>query len=157
MRGTEDSSRRQVALDIAQALAHGSMTTAQTAKTRGRSTWVGTNSFGKLGRLGLSVLKFLQYHKQRQLTPAQRRSLRFHEHVIMSIPPKRVPVTSKPQAPVIMYSDAEYEPESERLPRLGWVLFPGGGQQPLGHTMVLPQKIWATWKTGSSILSPRRQ
>ena len=45
---------------------------------------------------------------------------------------KRMRVTEKPHAPVIVYSDAEYEPESERFPKLGWVLFPGGGQQPLG-------------------------
>ena len=35
----------------------------QAAKTRGKSTWAGTNSFGKLGRLGLAVLKYLQYHR----------------------------------------------------------------------------------------------
>ena len=38
----KDSSRRQVAEDIARALASGHMSTAQAAKTRGRSTWVGT-------------------------------------------------------------------------------------------------------------------
>ena len=141
----KDSSRRQVALVIAQTLTDGTMSTAQAAKTRGRSTWVGTNSFGKLGRLGLSVLKFPQYHRQRRLTAAQRRSLQFHLHVTMIIPPKRMQVTTPPPDPVFMYSDAEYEPDSGLIPKLGWVLFPGRGQRPLGQTMVLPEKIWATW------------
>ena len=141
----KDSSRRQVAMDITQALADGNMSTAQAAKTRGRSTWVGTNSFGKLGRLGLSVLKHLQYHRQRHLSLTQRRSLQFHRHVIMIIPPKRMRITTRPEDPAIMYSDAEYEPESGRLPKLGWVLFPGRGQRPIGQAMELPEKIWATW------------
>ena len=51
------------------------MTKAQAAKTRGKSTWVVTISFWQLGRLGLSVLKFLQYNKQHRLAEAQRRSL----------------------------------------------------------------------------------
>ena len=121
----KDGSRRQVALDISDALAANHMSTAQAAKTLGRSTWVGTNSFGKLGRLGLAVLKHLQYHRQRMLTEPQRRSLRFHQDMIMAIPPKRVSVTQKPETTVLVYSDAEYTPGSERRPRLGWVIFPG--------------------------------
>ena len=153
----KDSSRRQVALDISKALSQNHITMAQAAKTRGRSTWVGTNSFGKLGRLGLAVLKHLQYHWQRELTPEQRRSLQFHQDMVMQIPPKQVSVTTQPQTPLVIYSDAEYTPGSERLPRLGWVLFRGAGHAPIGQTMVLPRKVWLTWQHRQQQFSPQRR
>ena len=141
----KDSSRRQVVQDIQGALSANTMSTAQAAKTRGRSGWVGSNSFGKLGRLGLSVLKFLQYNKQRHLTTTQRHALTFHQHMITHIPPRRVSVVGVPHQPVIVYSDAEYAPGSGLLPRLGWVVFPADNGQPVGHTLLLPQEIWETW------------
>ena len=118
---------------------------AQAAKTRGRSGWVGTNAFGKLGRLGLATLKHLQYHHQRILTPQQRRALLFHDRVIMNVPPKQVSATSVPQRAVLIYSDAEYTPESGDKPKLGWVLIPPDGSTPIGHAMELPDAMWKTW------------
>ena len=150
----KDSSRRQVYLDITEALAADSMSTAQAAKTRGRSSWVGTNSFGKLGRLGLSVLKWLQYHRQHKLTSAQRRSLQFHAHIIMAIPPRRISVTRPPEKPVLIYSDAEYTPGSDQLPRLGWVVFPGGDARPVGQTLLLPMQVWKTWSQREQQIFP---
>ena len=47
------------------------------SKTRGRSNWVGTKSFGRLGRPGLEVLKHLQYHRAGSLSNLQRNALRF--------------------------------------------------------------------------------
>ena len=49
----KEATRRQVVSDIQQALETGRMTPGQAAKLRGRSQWVGTLSFGRLGRLGL--------------------------------------------------------------------------------------------------------
>ena len=53
-----------------------------------------------------------------------------------------------------MYSDAEYEPEAGRLPKLGWVLFAGQGQPPLGQAMVLPKQIWRTWANRKQQIFP---
>ena len=109
--------------DIQDALVANNMSTAHAAKTRGRSGWVGSNSFGKLGRLGLGVLKHLQYNRQHQLTTTQRATLTFHQYMVAHIPPRRISVTDEPQKPVIVYSDAAYTPGSDKLPRLGWVVF----------------------------------
>ena len=88
---------------------------------------MGANSFVRLGRRSLSVLKCLQYHKQAALSTPQRRALAFHKHIIMCIPPKMGSATQRPKQPAILYSDAEYEPDSGLLPKLGWVLFPASG------------------------------
>ena len=68
---------------------------------------VGTNTFGKLGRLGLAVLKHFQYHNVKQLTDMQIKALLFHRLVIRSIPPKLVSATRQPGPPDLLYSDAE--------------------------------------------------
>ena len=137
----KDSSRRQVALDIEAALCDGRMSTAQAAKTSGRSSWVATNAFGRIGRLGMAVLKFLQYHRTHHLTHAHRRALAFHAHIVTSVPPKQVSATRSPARPILLYSDAEYEPDSGRRPQLGWVPFPPHGGTPIGHAMLLPQAV----------------
>ena len=141
----KDASRRQVSIDIHEALLANHMSMAQAAKTRGRSGWVGTNSFGTLGRLGLSVLKFLQYNKQLALTSPQRRSLAFHKHMVMHMPPRSVSATERPSKPELLYSDTEYEPDSGLMPKLGWVLVLANGDTPIGHAMALPQSIWLSW------------
>ena len=115
---------------------------------------MGCNVFGKLGRLGLAVLKHLQYNKQRHLTTRQRDTLLFHKQVITTVPPRRISVTRKPRRPVIVYSDAEYTPFSGKPPRLGWVVFPTDGGQPVGHSMDLPPAIWATWTEREQYIFP---
>ena len=65
--------------------------------------------------------------------------------MIMSVPPKQVSAASVPQQAVIIYSDAEYEPDSGMKPKLGWVLIPPDGSAPIGHAMELPEAIWKTW------------
>ena len=87
----------------------------------------------------------MQYHRQVPLLQKHRRALAFHAHVIMQVPPKQAAVTRKPERQLVIYSDAEFEPESGRRPQLGWVLFPTDDSRPLGQAMVLPQEIWDTW------------
>ena len=72
-----EASRQQVIVDLSRAVGAGIMTEAQATKTRGRSNWVGTNSFGRLGLRGLAVHKHLQYHGAGSLSNLQRNALRF--------------------------------------------------------------------------------
>ena len=95
-----DNSRRPVCLDIDAALDHSHMSRSQAAKTRGRSGWVGTNSFGKLGRLGMATLKQLQYHRRQVLAAPQRRSLLFHRYIITNIPPRTIAAMATLTAPI---------------------------------------------------------
>ena len=119
-----EASRRHVRNDIETAISTGVFTSAQASKTRGRSGWVATNSFGRIGRLGTAVLKELQYFHPGRLTQRHMQALAFHSDLIMALPPRQVQVVRrKHRKVVVVYSDAEYEPESGRQPRLGWVLF----------------------------------
>ena len=72
----EEASRQQVIVDLQRALGAGIMTQAQAAKTRERSNWVETHSFGRLGRVVLAVLKNLQHHGAGSLSNLQRNALR---------------------------------------------------------------------------------
>ena len=150
----KEMSRKQVIIDIDIALEAGAMTSAQAAKTRGRSSWVASNTFGKIGRLGMAVLKELQYRKQGPLTTSQIRALRFHQHVVAQVPPRQIQVVHRERDVLILYSDAEYTPGSGRQPRLGWVLFPAAGQMPLGQTLLLPAEVTESWKVRKQQIFP---
>ena len=120
--------------DLDAAIKSGSMLPYQASETRGRSGWVASNSFGRIGRIGSSVLKHLQYQHQLtgRLTQEQVASLRFHRLVIERVPPRQLQILHRRRQVVTIYSDAEFEPGSGRPPRLGWVLFHVHGGQPIG-------------------------
>ena len=48
------------------------------AKVRGMSNWAGSNSYGRVGRIGLSVLKAIQYGGSPQLSLDQVAGLKLH-------------------------------------------------------------------------------
>ena len=150
-----ESSRRHVRDDIEAALSSGVFTSAQASKTRGRSGWVATNSFGRIGRLGTAVLKELQYCHRGQLLPRHKQALAFHSDLIMALPPRQVQVVRRGQRRVvILYSDAEYSPNSGLPPKLGWVLFPGIPWAPQGRTLVLGPDIVDIWKVRTQQIYP---
>ncbi|CAK0807283.1 unnamed protein product, partial [Prorocentrum cordatum] len=106
----KESSRRLVCADIDAAVAAASMSSAQASKTRGRSSWVESNSFGRIGRLGIAVLKGLQCKHHGPLTAAQTQALKFHQHVVAHAPPRHVQVLHHRREVVVIYTDAECEP-----------------------------------------------
>ena len=97
------------------------------AKLRGKSGWVATNTFGRCGRLGASILKDIQYSVQPEsLLPFQIQGLQLHSLVVTSVPPKSLRILGAPARPVVIYTDAEYSPGAGSPPRLGWVCFEPG-------------------------------
>ena len=100
-----EASRQKVMVDLQRALDSEIMTQAQAAQTRGRSDWVGTNSFERLGRLGLAVFKHLQYHVAGSLSNFQRNALRFHQRVMASMPQRRIEVGHAPDTPSQVLDD----------------------------------------------------
>ena len=148
----KEATRHQVLSDIEVAVRSEAMSPAEAAKTRGRSGWVGANSLGRIGRLGLAVLKDLQYQPRKRLTSSQIRALMFHATVIHNLPPKLVPIVDKPLGPLVMYSDAEYTPGYQ--PRLGWVLFRDPPLAPLGFTWVAPKAFTSQWKVRKNQIFP---
>ena len=100
------------------------------------------------------MLKELQYLHRGPLTARHKQALAFHRDLIVALPPRQVQVVRRRHRRlVVVYSDAEYEPESGRQPRLGWVLFQPH-HSPLPHPPVhppiassldLPRYLTDTW------------
>ena len=107
---------------------------AQAAKTRGRSSWVGTSSFGCLGRPGLrssNTCNTEQLAACRTYSETHRDFIK----VTASMPPRKTDVGHAPETPLVIYPNAEYESSSGRQPRVGWVLFRMENQPPLGRPL----------------------
>ena len=114
-----DHSRTTVIEDLRQAIADKLLTSAQASKIRGRSNWVATNTFGKICRLGVSVLRAIQYAPRTSagLTERQCGHLEFHLQVIQRAWGRRIDLYGERDKPVVVYTDAEYTPCCQ--PRLG--------------------------------------
>ena len=96
-----DHSRATMVHDVQEALSTGFMSKGQASNTRGRSNWVATNTFGKIGRLGSSVMKSIQYQTRpdAQLTPDQQGQLAFHLQVIQRVQGRRIFLLGVRKAP----------------------------------------------------------
>ena len=141
----KEATRQQVQADIQQAIDTKRLTSAQAAKLRGRSGWLASNSFGRIGRLGSAVLKRLQYKQHSgNLSESDVRALRFHLHVVQHVPPRTINLgPSSAQRPLVLYSDAEYT--EGQPPKIGLLLFRDPPLRPLGACMVLPGVLTRTW------------
>ena len=101
--------------------ASGSLTSGQASKLRGGLGWSSSGTFGRCGRLGLSVLAERQYRdgSVSSLQGKHLRTLDFLEEMLAVVPPKRVRVLGAQGAPVLVYSDAFFQPYSDPEPLTG--------------------------------------
>ena len=60
-----ESTRAQLLANIDEAINTQQLTRAQAAKVRGRARWLASNCYGRVGRVGMTVLKELQYATRR--------------------------------------------------------------------------------------------
>ena len=141
-----DHSRQAVVEDLQDALDARRLTPGQASKLRGRSGWVATNTFGKIGRMGTALLKHLQYgHRDSpHLLPSQINQLQFHLQVVKRVRGRAVNLTGTEEKPVVAYTDAEYSPS--KLPRIGGIIFTPSGTTPTGFTALIPATHSAYWK-----------
>ena len=119
---------------------------AGATKTRGRSGWIACNAFGRIGRIGAGVLRDLQYQHRGPLTEFHKQAFAFHCSIIRHVPSREVQVLHSDELPVVVYTDAEFSPESGRPPRLGWVVFPGPNMPVTAQTLQLSPSLFRTWK-----------
>ena len=109
---------------------------------------MGTNSFAKIGRIGLAALKQRQYWdtskgvKQGSQLEAALELLRDFFH---RIPPRVVDLIKPSRKPIVVYSDASWPSERDgdkslKIPRIGWVIFIEG-QRPVAFSMVVGKSI----------------
>ena len=120
------------------------LTAGTAAKLRGQCSWAAQNSLGRCGRIGLHVLKLVQYDK----VPGDHQTvidgLQLLSAIHKWLPRREIQLGCRWSRPIIIYSDASYEPEHKRPCRLGWVIFIPG-EVAIGRSMTLPDTVMATW------------
>merc|ERR1712051_158136 len=102
-------------------------------------------SCGRLGRLGTSTLKQLQYRPESgpALSHHHIQGLLFHRDLVCAVPPRSVPLRTGRKALLVGYTDAEFT--KGRQPRIGAVLFRPPPLLPLGLTSLLSRRITDAW------------
>jgi len=132
----------------------GSFSSGVASKLRGMLGWASTGMHGKCGRGGQAPLMDRQYWEKGITTigPKQLEAFEYHKQLLARVPPKNIRILGANGPPVIIYSDAFFQPYNEPEPedgircRMGWVIFDKLAERPVGGTMVVPQEKLATWK-----------
>ena len=79
------------------------------SKLFGRAGFLASNSMGRLGRIGQSVLKRQQAAKTARLDEETAAQLLYYAEVVQGVSPRAIPVVGRPADPLVLYTDAEYE------------------------------------------------
>ena len=137
-------SRKQAADAIEEAIDKGSFARGSVSKAYGKCNWVSTNCFGRVGRTGTSVLRDLLRSGSHTLTDNQVQAHQWHLVVLREAPPRSVFIRHYRRAPVVLYSDASFEPGLHSLPRAGWVMLKPG-VTPVGMTALIRQQLLSQW------------
>ena len=126
-----------------------SMTPAKASKLRGMAGRCASNTFGRVGRLGLAQLKRRQYStdlKDFELDAPLMFGLQFLIFVLPFLAPRSSQIFGAAGRPTIVYSDASWPEWSEEPadvleePRLGWIVC-RPGKEPLGNTLELREQF----------------
>jgi hypothetical protein len=116
----KSSTKQAIAEGLAVVRQMGHCPSGNASKLRGQFGWLSSNAAGRCGRLGARWLADHQYHEMPQFEATDYEHLDFLAHLAFSVPPRVLPVLSKPAAPLVVYSDASAEPGE--LPVVGWVI-----------------------------------
>ena len=141
----KDANIHSLDRSLTKAIATMSISTAEASKARGQAGWTGSLAAGKCGRTGTEVLKRHQYGDDAKLTEEEAQELTFLKAIASAWPAKTLQVWGRKKEPVLVYSDASYEPGTDITPRLGWVVFPGKGSTPLGRSADVPLATYDSW------------
>ena len=123
-------------------------TSTQASKIRGKCGWVGSNSFAKIGRIGLAALKQRQYwDKSSAITEGGQLydALVLLRDFFPVIPPRTIDLLKVQSPPIVVYSDAAWPSDEDGekkkvIPRIGWVIFQPG-KRPVGYSFVVNESI----------------
>ncbi|CAE7513615.1 DNMT3B [Symbiodinium sp. CCMP2592] len=116
--------RETIFADVQRMIDAGSCTPSEASKLRGRMVWAASAMFGRCGRGGQGPLCDRQYDVGRcELDEPLLAALRYIQALVKVVPPRLVPLHSVPVSPVVVYTDASFEPAEMSSPGLGSVIF----------------------------------
>ncbi|CAE7557407.1 Dnmt3b [Symbiodinium sp. CCMP2456] len=132
-----------------------SLSSAEAAKLRGRLGWASCSMYGRCGRGGQAPLVQRQYASEPPaLTAALRRSLEFYLSLLQLVQPRVIHLASLCRRPVVIYTDASWEPKCMQRPGLGYVLMHPDFSQCLGGASSVTEEILAVLSDRQTQIMP---
>ncbi|CAE7488397.1 unnamed protein product [Symbiodinium sp. CCMP2592] len=114
--------RETLSEEIDEILQKGLLTPGEAAKLRGKFTWAASAMFGRCGRGGQHALIQRQYHDDSyEIGPELRAALEFLQALVQTVQPRNICLNLSTPAPIIIYTDASWEPKDMDRPGLGFV------------------------------------
>ncbi len=147
----KESTRHEVISALQQAIEQRQLTPGDASTLRGKQGWLAAHSAARIGALGARFLSKRQYAEHSALDQNDIEWLRFIANIVDRVGPRSVPIFGDPDPPVVLYTDASFEPGQPI--RLGWVVFKPGWQ-PRGWSCVVPEQQVALWKQRRTQIFP---
>ena len=137
------------ALIIVQAINEDRLTPTQAAKLFGKLDFLNTTFFGRVGRLGLALLKGRQYAHctdgRWHLGSRLREALLWCLELLLLAPPRELSVQSQSQRPCILYTDGSSDPGRSPMHYVGAVLFDPLLPHPIYTHCSVPEEVVSAW------------
>ena len=150
-----DDVRRDVLQTLHRCLSQRKLSRSEAGRVRGKLGWLASGLAGRCGRLGVGPLICRQYYDSTDdlspSTPALYRAVHFLIELLEILPPRSIPVTLNASSPIILYTDASYEPGIP--PRIGFVCYDSAVPL-LAGTAVLSQELLAEFLTRENQICP---
>ena len=148
--------REAVRTDIGAILEARTLTSGQAAKLRGKFGWAASGTYGKCARGGQAPLVSRQYFDSTDaLTDALRDCLLFHSLLAQFVGPRQVHILGSQLPPVRIYSDASYEPDTDVVAGIGFVVFDAASKSaPVGMAGALSPDILQLFEQRHQQITP---
>ena len=129
-------------------------TPGEAAKLRGRLTWASSSMYGKCARGGRAPLVRQQYAATTpRLSQDMRDALHFLQAMVMQVPGREVHLLPAVSQPLVLYSDASWEPREMNFPGLGGVLC-GQGPHVRGMAATVPTLVTQDLEERATQIAP---
>ena len=140
--------------DIARMIRTSTCSPGEAAKLRGRLTWAASAMFGKCARGGQGPIVARQYAQGvLDLDPELLSALQFVQSLVGVIPPRQVPLHCQEKQPILVYTDASWEPADMQAPGLGTVILVPG-QEVRGFAASVPPVLLRSFVVRETQIAP---
>jgi hypothetical protein len=130
--------------DATAAIASRRLSRKTTSSLRGRANWTGTNSQGRLSRIPLWQLRAHTASGSSEVSDDLVAALEILVALNLDYSLRRTRVLGPAPQPLIVYSDASWEP-APAVNRIGWIIWDPRLQEAAGFTMRITASVTQSW------------
>ena len=145
--------RESLMAEIDGILTQDHLSSGQASKLSGKFQWAGSAMYGRCARGGQGPLVRRQYESSDDITPELARSLKFMRALLHVIGPRKICLSPSPRPPVVLYTDASWEPKDMQSPGLGLVLMCPDAQ-PQGIACTIPKHVLEAFQERETQITP---